>query len=170
MLDKNIVLCGFMGCGKTTAGKELASLLKMEFVDLDKWIEEKEGLTVSKIFEKKGEEYFRTAETRAAENLGQKKGLVIACGGGTVLKPENILSLKKNGVIIYLSVTADVVKSRLKADNTRPLLAKDKENTIDSLLNFRKPLYEKAADFTVDANEALQTTVNQIINFLALEE
>lgn len=166
MLSNNIVLCGFMGCGKTTVGKELATLLKMEFVDLDEWIEQSEGLTVSEIFEKKGEEYFRTAETKAAEVLGQKKGLVIACGGGTVLRPENVLSLKKNGVIFYLSVTADVVKRRLKADTSRPLLAKDKEKAIDALLNTRKPLYEKAADFTVDADTDPQATVNQILNVL----
>lgn len=164
MIDKNIVLCGFMGCGKTTVGSELASLLKMEFIDLDKWIEEKEQMTVSKIFEKKGEEYFRAAETKAAEALGKQTGRVIACGGGTVLNPKNVEFLKENGVIIYLSVTADTVKQRLKGDTTRPLLSNDRENQITCLLDMREPIYAAAADFTVDADKDKNYTVNQILN------
>lgn len=166
MLNNNIVLCGFMGSGKTTVGKKLAALLNMKFVDLDIWIEQHEKLTVSEIFEKKGENYFRTLEAEAAKTLGEQSGLVIACGGGTVLKEENVLSLKKNGIIIYLSVTADVVKKRLESDTTRPLLSKDKSNTIDSLLNSRKPIYEAAADFTVNAGISKENTINDILNIL----
>lgn len=166
MIKNNIVLCGFMGCGKTTVGKALAELLQMDFIDLDLFIEEKEGKTVSEIFARHGEEYFRNAETEAARLLGSSDNKVIACGGGTVLKKENVEALKKNGSIFYLFTDADTVKARLKNDTSRPLLAKDKENTINELLEKRKPIYEAAADFTVDATADKNRTVNQILNLL----
>ena len=166
MIRHNIVLSGFMGSGKTTVGYALAKLLKMEFVDLDRWIEQKENMTVSEIFAKKGEDYFRALETNAAKILGGEKGKVIACGGGTVLKEENVLALKQNGKIFYLSVDVQTIKNRLKGDTTRPLLAKDKEKSIISLLEKREPIYRAAADFVIDATVNTQNTINQILNAL----
>ena len=166
MIKNNIVLSGFMGSGKTTTGTKLAKLLKMEFVDLDRWIEQKENTTVAEIFAKKGEAYFRALETQAAKILGGEKGKVIACGGGTVLKEENVLALKQNGKIFYLSVDAESIKSRLKGDTTRPLLAKDTESNIASLLKIREPIYRATADFIIDANGDTQNIINKILNAL----
>ena len=166
MIKNNIVLSGFMGSGKTTTGTKLAKLLKMEFIDLDRWIEQKENMTVAEIFDKSGEDYFRALETNAAKILGGQKGKVIACGGGTVLKEENALALKQNGKIFYLSVDAQTVKNRLKGDSTRPLLAEDKENSIFSLLTQREPIYRATADFIIEADGDTQNTINKILNAL----
>ena len=97
MVNKNIVLCGFMGSGKTVTGKALAQKLKMEFIDLDHFIENAEIMTVSDIFLKFGEPHFRKLESKAAEVLGKSRNKVIACGGGTVIHPQNAKALKVNG-------------------------------------------------------------------------
>ena len=162
--NKNIVLCGFMGSGKSTVGKKLAEVLGRKFVDLDLFIEEREGSTVSKIFETKGEEYFRTAEEIAAKELGDKENLVISLGGGTVLRQKNTENLKKNGFLIYLKVSAETVKQRLKNDTARPLIKGNTDEKIKNLLSVREPIYAKAADFTVDADKNVENTVNEILN------
>lgn len=153
-MNGSIVLCGFMGCGKTTVGKRAAKLLKWDFYDLDLYIEEKEGLTVSEIFEKYGEEGFRKMETQAAKELSQKGGAVIACGGGTVLFPQNVEAFHQNGsVIILLDAPLAVLQERLKHDKKRPLLQKPNRNqVIADLYRQRIPLYRSAADLTVKAD------------------
>lgn len=151
MARKSIVLCGFMGCGKSTIGSLLAKKCGMAFVDMDKYIERAEGKTVSQIFEDSGEEYFRMREREAARELGMKKGLVIAAGGGTLTFPENVEAFKKKCCIILLDLPVEVVKERLKYDTTRPLLARpDKDEVINRLYNERLPLYRAAADMVVD--------------------
>ena len=104
-MNKNIILCGFMGSGKTVTGKALANRLNMDFIDIDAFIEENEKTSVSHIFKTKGEEYFRNLETKAAITLGSRQNTVISCGGGTVLNPKNVTALKQNGNLFYLSVT-----------------------------------------------------------------
>lgn len=162
-MSKNIVLCGFMGSGKSVTGRRLAKLLCKTFIDLDEYIEGQQGISVKEIFAQYGEARFRQLETEAAAALGQTENMVIACGGGTVLRPENTAALKKNGFIFYLQVSADTVKNRLKNDRTRPLLADDRDAAIPALLTEREPLYTAAADFTVDANRLVTDVANQII-------
>ena len=87
MARKNIILCGFMGCGKSTIGNLLSRKAGMAFIDLDRYIEKQEGKTVSEIFADSGEAHFRMLERSASKTLGAKNGLVIACGGGTVIDP-----------------------------------------------------------------------------------
>ena len=107
-MNCNIILCGFMGSGKSTVGLLLAKKLGMSFIDLDTYIEKKEGMTVSKIFEKYGEPYFRKVEKESAKELAEKNGLVIAAGGGTLVDKENaedvvdpaMLAGAKGGTII----------------------------------------------------------------------
>ena len=162
-MTKNIVLCGFMGSGKSVTGKLIAEKLGLTFVDMDDFIEKENQMTVSEIFDKYGEPAFRKMETDAAKLLGEKTGLVIACGGGTVLSPQNVAYLKSGGDIFYLEVSADTVKKRLKNDTTRPLLAKDKENAIESLLNKREAVYKNAADFVIDSNGTKFSAADEII-------
>ncbi len=154
MTDKNIVLCGFMGCGKTTVGRLLAARLGYTFVDMDEYIEAKQGCSVTEIFNTQGEAAFRRMETKAAEELGQQSRTVIACGGGTVLQPENVAALKQNGWLFFLEVSPETVLHRLKQDTTRPLLAQNKTEAVFSLLTKRQPLYKNAADFTLSAESA----------------
>lgn len=161
-MNKNIVLCGFMGSGKSVTGKALAKLLNREFVDMDAFIEKKQNMSVSEIFEKLGEEHFRALEAKAAIELGKYQSTVISCGGGTVINAKNVSALKQNGEIFYLSVSPETVIKRLEKANDRPLLAKNKEKNIKSLLKNRTPLYKAAADFIIDANQSVDQVVEQI--------
>ncbi len=153
-MSGSIVLCGFMGCGKTTVGRRAAKLLKWEFYDLDQCIEEQAGMTVSEIFDRYGEEAFRKMETQAAKELSQKSGAVIACGGGTVLFPQNVEAFHQNGgTVIFLDVPLTVLQKRLKNDTKRPLLQKpNRDEVMAELYHRRIPLYRSAADLTVKAS------------------
>ena len=165
-MNKNIILCGFMGSGKTVTGKSLANRLNMDFIDIDTFIEEQEKTSINDIFEKKGEEYFRSLETKAAITLGNLQNTVISCGGGTVLKQENLTALKQNGEVFYLSVTPETVIKRLKNNSSRPLLAEDKEVKIKTLLKSRSPIYEGVADYVIDSNQTVVFAVEQILKIL----
>ncbi len=162
-MNKNIVLCGFMGSGKSVTGKLIAEKLGFTFVDMDSFLEKQSGMSVNNIFKTLGEQTFRSMETDAAKNLGQKDSLVIATGGGAVLNPKNVDYLKANGIVFLLDVTADTVKNRLKNDTSRPLLANDKENAIENLLSERKMAYLNAADYIIDSNGSKNTAANDII-------
>lgn len=148
---KNIFLCGFMGCGKTTVGKFLASITGMKFIDMDVFIEENAGKSVSDIFKNHGEAYFRALETEAAKKLSKMNGLVVATGGGAVISPENTALFKSGGYIVLIDVPLKIISLRLNDDNTRPLLERqDKEAVMSSLYHKRMPAYRAAADYTVE--------------------
>ena len=154
-MKKNLILCGFMGSGKSTIGKLLAEKLGARFIDTDSYIEQKQGMTISEIFEKYGESYFRKLEYDVCVELSSMQKTVISTGGGTVLNDDNMRALKKNGVIFLLNVSSRTVLTRLKNDTTRPLLQKeDKERAVKMMLSNRTPLYNRAADYVIDAEES----------------
>ena len=160
---KNIVLCGFMGCGKSTVGKRLAARCGMRFVDMDAYIEEQAGCSVTDIFAQKGEAAFRVMEHDACVTLAAQEGLVIATGGGAVLFEKNVDALAQNGVIVFLRVREQTVLERLTNDTTRPLLQRDdKEAAVRALMQQRTPLYEAAAHVTVDADGEADAVVTAI--------
>jgi shikimate kinase len=141
---RNIVLFGFMGAGKTAAGKEVARRLGMKFVDMDDVIEEKEGCSISDIFAEKGEPYFREVESAVARSLSRKERLVIATGGGVVLDRTNVDSLQRSGTGIWLQASPETVYERVKHESHRPLLMTDNPlKKIRSLLRYREPFYRK---------------------------
>ena len=146
-------MCGFMGCGKTTVGKRAAKLMKRSFCDLDQYIEQKAGMTVSEIFARQGEAGFRKMENDAVQEISQAGDMVVACGGGTVLQPENVDAFHKNGsLILFLDVPLPVLQERLKNDTTRPLLQKpDRNRVITDLYRQRIEKYRRASDMTVHA-------------------
>ena len=155
MRRKSIVLCGFMGCGKSTIGSLLAKKMGMSFVDLDTYIEKKEKKTVSEIFRDCGEDYFRIKEREAVRDLSGKNGLIIAAGGGTMTFKENADMFKKGCKIVLLDISIEAVAERLKYDTTRPLLARpDKDKAMKELYEKRLPLYKAAADIIVDASDS----------------
>ncbi len=163
-MRNNIVLCGFMGCGKSTVGRLLSDKLGMRLIDTDSYIEKKENMTISRIFEEKGEEYFRNAEFEVCRELSTVSGRIISTGGGTLLKEDNVRELKKGGIVFFLNVSPDTVLARLKCDTTRPLLQRpDKEAAVNELLSKRMPLYRKAADYTVNAEETPRKICAEII-------
>lgn len=164
MKQKNIILCGFMGCGKSTVGTLLAKKTGMSFVDLDSYIEKQEKKTVARIFADSGEEYFRMLERQAAKALSERRGVVIAAGGGTLTFKENVDVLKKSGVIILLDLPVETVAERLKNDTTRPLLNRpDKDQAMKELYDKRLPLYRYAADVTVNADDSPMQVCKEIM-------
>lgn len=164
-LNKNIVLIGFMGCGKTTFGKKLSRYFRCNFIDTDKYIENKEHMTIPEIFAKKGEPYFRNLETEVCREVSNKKGIIIATGGGIIKNKENMNLLKKNGIVLYLKATPEHIYRNIEKDTSRPLLnGGDKMEKIRSLMQERIPTYEKYADITVQVSGG---TVNYITNKIA---
>ncbi len=168
MNKKNIVLVGFMGCGKSTIGKKLARLTEYRFIDMDKEIEAQAGMRISEIFEKYGEDCFREKEAMLCEELSESGGCIIATGGGVIKSTKNMELLKKNGTVIYIKASPEHIYHNVKYDNTRPLLAVgDKKRRISELLEERKPLYEERSDITADitgktAAEAAEVVLNML--------
>lgn len=166
-MKTSIALIGFMGTGKTVVGKTLAERLGKEFLELDALIEQKAGKTIPEIFQREGEEAFRQLEIEAAKQVSQRKNVVIACGGGVVLNKINIDRLKKESLLVYLKASPEVILRRTSSDTSeRPLLKADnKASTVNELLRFRKPFYERAADITIDTSRLdVDSVVAQIIN------
>ncbi|MBR2176411.1 MAG: shikimate kinase [Clostridia bacterium] len=167
MKQKNIILCGFMGCGKSTVGSLLAKKNGMAFVDLDSYIEKKEGKTISEIFSDSGEAYFRALEREASKELSAKNGLVIAAGGGTLTFQENVDVLRENGKIVLLDIPVEVVAQRLVGDTTRPLLNRpDRDEAMKELYEKRLPVYRKAADVIIDGNQSPLQVCMEIMSIL----
>lgn len=161
---RNIVLIGFMGSGKTSIGKRLSIKMRWEFIDMDDFIEKREGLTINEIFATKGETYFRNTERELCKRFGNAKCKIIATGGGVIKNEKNVKDLKKGGVIVYLKSTPETIAYNLRNDNTRPLLmCEDKLGRIRELLEQREPVYQKYADITIDVSDLnLEETLNTI--------
>lgn len=159
---KNIVLIGLSGCGKSTVGALAAKKLQMPFVDMDAYIEQQEGRTVSEIFAQNGEAYFRRLETEAAQKLSETENKVIATGGGAVLSPQNMSYLKETGIVLFLDRTPEEILRKINL-KVRPLLAQDK-NRLFELERSRRPLYEKYADITLRAVGNVPQTVSTLLD------
>ncbi len=146
----NLYLIGFMGSGKSAVSRELAKSFHMKQVEMDEEIVAQQGMTIPEIFEKFGEDYFRKIESRLVRELGHKQGMVVSCGGGIVLNPENIEEMHKHGKVILLTAKPETILERVAKDENRPLL-KGKKNIKDitALIEERRERYEKAADIIV---------------------
>ncbi|MBI5874458.1 MAG: shikimate kinase [Deltaproteobacteria bacterium] len=157
---KNIVLTGFMGTGKTAVGRRLARELNLTFIDTDDLIEKEAGKSIAQIFAAHGEDYFRSLESKAIDDVSSKTKIVIATGGGAIVNPENLEALKKNGIVIYLTASIDAILSRVGNGDERPLIAcGDKREKISALLKAREPFYKKA-DFIIDTTTK---TVGEVV-------
>ncbi len=154
-MDKknNIILIGFMGVGKSTVAQRLGELLNKEVVSTDILIEKEEGRSIPEIFKSSGEPYFRKIETKIVKQISSRHNLIIDCGGGVVLNPENVSNLKKNGILICLTASVDIIYERVKFDTNRPLLkVADPKKEIRRLLEFRMPFYNQA-DYIVPTDK-----------------
>jgi len=152
---ENVILTGFMGCGKSSMGIKLSYRMKMPLLDTDKMIEKKQGCTISELFEKQGEETFRNLETECIRKIAGQKGVyVISVGGGLPVREENRKILKELGMVVYLRIRPETVYDRLKEDTTRPLLQGDSPmEKIEELMDKREMFYEEAADLIIDADD-----------------
>lgn len=167
----NIYLIGFRGSGKTTLGKILAKELKKNFIDIDKLIEKKESKSIAEIFKEKGEEYFRKVETLILKEVASKDNQIISTGGGIVISEENRKIIQENGITIYLTADIETTYKRIKSDNNRPQLTdKDPLEEIKFLIEKRKPLYEKLANYTIDTSKLkIEECVKKIKEFILKE-
>jgi shikimate kinase len=152
MKKENIVLIGFMGCGKSTIGRKLANAIGYEFLDTDELIEQKTGRKISDIFASDGEEVFRQMETDLLQELSETvTGKVLATGGGMPMREENRALMRQVGTVVFLEASIKTILERLANDTTRPLAAgKDREKRLRPLYEKRYPLYREAAEVVVD--------------------
>ena len=169
--NRNIILIGYMGSGKSTVGKKAAKALEYKFLDTDALIEEAEGMAISKLFEEQGEAYFREKETETIRRLlTEPKGNIIATGGGLPMREGNAELLKELGTVIYLKAETDTLLKRLTGDTSRPLLQNgDLREKIETMLAIRGPVYEKTADVVLQTdNMSFYEIICQIENILKL--
>ena len=153
-VPNNIVLIGFMGCGKSTIARELRRLLGYPLVDMDAILEERAGKPITRIFAEDGEATFRDMESRLLEELAEtaaSAGRIVATGGGVVERPANRLCLRRLGYVVWLSAPPAVILNRTRNSQERPLLhADDPAARITSLLAAREPWYRESAHLMVD--------------------
>ena len=150
---RSIVLIGFMGTGKSSVGRRLARTTGYPRYDTDQMIATALGMSITKIFAKLGEEDFREEESIVLEKLDARQPSIIVTGGGVVLRPQNVTRLHELGTVVCLTANLPTLLARLARRSHRPLLeTEDRAATVQTLLRERQPLYEQAADFTVDTS------------------
>ena len=165
-MKQNIILVGFMGCGKTTIGTALAEQLGYKLLDTDTVIVEKEARSINDIFAKDGEEYFRNVETKTIEELADScEKAIVSTGGGLPLRECNGDILRRLGFVVFLKVEKDTVLKRLEGDTTRPLLQGDGvDKKVENLLEFRNPIYEYTAHVTISTdNKSVDEIVEEVV-------
>jgi shikimate kinase len=165
-----IFLTGYMGCGKSTAGKKLASKLQYEFIDLDHFIESEYKMSIPEIFSSKGEKEFRSIENNCLKKLLTRDNLVIACGGGTPCYYNNMQTMKENGITVYIKMSVDALVNRLvNAKDKRPLVAgkteKELHEFVTRQLEKREDIYHQA-QFTVKGKDL---DIDELANFVQAE-
>ena len=152
--NKNLFFIGFMGCGKSTMARMLSEKTQMELIEMDETIEAEAGMSINQIFEIYGENYFRELESQLIIRIMEKGGAVVSCGGGAILRPENVEHMKKNGKVIYFAATPETIYRRVRNSTNRPLLNGNMNlEHITNLMNLRLPRYEAAADITISVDK-----------------
>jgi shikimate kinase len=161
----NLILIGPMGAGKSTIGRLLAAELSRDFYDSDHEIQARCGADIPWIFDVEGEAGFRDRETQMIDELTRREGVVIATGGGAVLREENRRALRERGTVIYLFTTVEQQLRRTAKDRNRPLLQRpDKEAVLREMFALRDPLYRATADIIVRTDRrGPRAVVNEIV-------
>ncbi|MFT5483087.1 MAG: shikimate kinase [Halieaceae bacterium] len=157
-----VFLVGPMGAGKTTIGRQLAQLLKLDFADTDQEIEDRTGADIPWIFDVEGEEGFRKREMKVIDEMTERNGILLATGGGVVEYPENRRALSARGYVIYLYTSIEEQLRRTKRDTRRPLLqGEDSETVLRELMVHRDPFYRDIADYVIDTDGCSPRSVAQ---------
>ena len=153
LFNYNIFLIGFMGAGKSTISDYLKNVLAMDVVEMDQCIVERQGMSISDIFETYGEEYFRELETNLLIEMQSRSNVVVSCGGGVPMRERNVVEMKKNGRVVLLTAKPETILERVKDNHDRPLLENNKNvSFIADLLEKRRAKYEAAADIVVETD------------------
>jgi len=153
MENGHIFLIGFMGSGKSTVAKTIRRLYGMQYLEMDKKIADEAGMSISEIFQEKGEEAFRKMETGLIRRLAGEKNMVVSCGGGVPMRAENVEEMRKQGTIVWLTASPETIFGRVRGRHHRPLLEGHMNlDYISSLMEERRPKYEKAADIQISTD------------------
>jgi shikimate kinase len=157
---RNVVLIGSMGCGKSSVGREIARRSGLSFVDTDQLIRQKFEKSVPEIFALFGEQVFRDEEHSALSSLQTSQHIVLATGGGIVVRTDNHALLKRLGIIVWLVADEEIVWERVSRNRLRPLLqTEDPRRKMQELIEVRRPLYSALADLTIDSSRASHAQV-----------
>ncbi len=162
---ENISLIGFMGSGKTTIGKLLAERTGYLFIDLDRIIELSESKTINEMFACSGEEYFREIESKIIKKVYFNNRCIFACGGGVILRGENMKLIRRNSMVFYLEISPHEALNRLEDTSDRPLLQiPDKLKNTTTLLESRNPMYKKYSDIIIqNEGSSAESAVDEIL-------
>ena len=153
LFNYNIVLIGFMGAGKSTISEFLKTAFAMDVIEMDQIIAEREGMSISDIFEVYGEQYFRDLETNLLIEMQSRTNVVISCGGGTPMRECNVVEMKKNGRVVLLTAKPETILDRGKDSHDRPLIENNKTVPfIAELMEKRREKYEAAADIVIETD------------------
>jgi shikimate kinase len=155
---RNIVLTGFMATGKTTAGRIVADVLRLKFVDVDSEIVKHEGLSIPKIFAAKGEPEFRRIEAELCRGFSVQSGLVIATGGGALINPETLVAMREGGLVVCLWASPEVIRARLSGENGRPLAA-----DWEAIYERRKPVYESMPHHVITSGKIPEEVAKEVV-------
>lgn len=163
-MTHNVFLVGPMGAGKSTIGRQLSTVLKQEFKDSDHEIVARTGASIPLIFEIEGEEGFRQREAAMIDELTLRDGIILATGGGAVLREENRQRLKERGVVIYLYASLDQLFERTRRDKNRPLLqTENPRQKLDEMMKVRDPLYREVADMVIHTDDrSIKSVIKEI--------
>lgn len=150
----NLVLIGYRGTGKSAVANRLAEMLGLRQVGMDATLVERFGKSIPEYVQENGWESFRDEESRLTKELGEHNNLLLDCGGGVVVRPENIAALRENGRVVWLKASVETIAKRIQGDTQRPSLTGSKSfiDEIQEVLESRLPLYEKASDYAVETD------------------
>ncbi len=167
-MNRSIVLTGFMGCGKSAVGRELAQMTGCELIDCDDYIVKTTGMTIPEIFDKEGESGFRDIESRCIRELSRLRGVIISLGGGAVLRRENIDLLRESCYVFRLKADVEKILRNTAGDTNRPLLKGKSRPEIEAMLDYREPYYSNC-DYTIDVsnmypNQSAKKIIDTVMN------
>ena len=158
----HVWLIGMMGSGKSTVGRLVADRLGRPFYDTDELVAQGKDSSIPEIFADEGESGFREREKWIVEDVASRPSGIVATGGGIVLDPANVATMRRSGSIVYLAVEVEMLSRRLGASDDRPLLAADKDERLQTIASERKERYRSSADAVVDATDSIDTVVADV--------
>ena len=173
LFDYNIVLIGFMGTGKSTISDFLKNVFAMDVAEMDQIIAQRQGMSISDIFETYGEQYFRNLETNLLKELQEGENCIISCCGGVAMREQNVVEMKKNGRVVLLTASPETIYERVKDSNDRPILNGNKNVPfITDMMEKRREKYEAAADVVIqtDNKSILEISEELISKLTELDE